>query len=253
MEDMEKAIDLLKKHEVRWVHSTFVDIRGLMQDVVIPAKQYLEGSAFTDGIGFDGSSVRGFKEIHESDMIFKPDPKNLAIIPWTSGAKQKSAVIIGDIYEAYGGKEPSDVCTRGHVAKRAVKEAEEMGYTGSFGPELEYFVFTSVDPTKLVWDLWVSPKGGAGDSWGAPRVVPQSPEITPGNFTLRPKEAYFRPPPEDTTVEYRNEVASILEENFGFEVEMHHHEVATAGQLEINFRRYPRLNARCGDTSKTVP
>jgi glutamine synthetase len=111
-----------------------------------------------------------------------------------------------------------------------------MGYTSCFGPELEYFVFTSVDPTKLTWDLWVSPKGGSGDSWGAPRVVPQSPEITPGNFTLRPKEAYFRPPPEDTTVEYRNEVASILEENFGIEIEMHHHEVATAGQLEIDFR-----------------
>ena len=66
--------------------------------------------------------------------------------------------------------------------------------------------------------------------------MPQSPEITPGKFTLRPKEAYFRPPPEDTTLEYRNEVASILEDYFGFRVEMHHHEVATAGQLEIDFQ-----------------
>jgi glutamine synthetase len=234
-ETTKKAIESLKANKVRWVHSTFVDIRGLMQDVVIPAKQYVEGAAFTAGIGFDGSSIRGFKEIHESDMIFKPDPTSLAIIPWTSDANQKSAIIIGDIYEAYGGKEASEVDPRGYVAKRAVKEAEGMGYTSSFGPELEYFVFKSVDPTKLVWDLWVSPKGGVGDSWGAPRVVPESPEITPGNFTLRPKEAYFRPPPEDTTVEYRNEVASTLEENFGFEVEMHHHEVATAGQVEIDF------------------
>ncbi|MDH5688794.1 MAG: type I glutamate--ammonia ligase, partial [Candidatus Bathyarchaeota archaeon] len=123
------------------------------------------------------------------------------------------------------------------VAKRAVKTAADMGYTGLFGPELEYFLFSSVDPTKLVWDLWVSPKGGAGDSWGAPRVVPQSPEITPGNgLTLRPKEAYFRPPPDDTTIEYRNEVATILEDSFGFDVEMHHHEVATAGQIEIDFK-----------------
>ena len=236
MEAMKKAIESLKKNKIRWVHSAFVDVRGLMQDVVIPAKQYTEGQAFTAGIGFDGSSIRGFKAIEESDMVFMPDPKTLAIIPWTSDEKQKSAIVLGDIYEAYGGKEPSDVCPRGYVAKRAVKAAEEMGYTSCFGPELEYFVFTSIDPTKLVWDLWVSPKGGAGDSWGAPRVVPQSPEITPGNFTLRPKEAYFRPPPEDTTIEYRNEVASILEENFGFEIEMHHHEVATAGQLEINFR-----------------
>ncbi len=236
MKDLEKAVELLRKHKVRWVHSTFVDIRGLMQDVVIPIKQYIEGPAFTAGIGFDGSSVRGFKEIHESDMILKPDPKTLAIIPWTSDDKQKSAVVIGDIYEAYGSDEPSDVCPRGYVARRALKAAQEMGYNSCFGPELEYFVFSSIDPTKLVWDLWVSPKGGEGDSWGAPRVVPQSPEIIPGSFTLRPKEAYFRPPPEDTTVQYRNEVASILEDNFGFQVEMHHHEVATAGQLEIDFK-----------------
>ncbi len=232
---LEEAIESLKKNKIRWVHSAFVDVRGLMQDVIIPAKHYTAGRAFTAGIPFDGSSIRGFKSIEESDMVLMPDPKTLAIIPWTTDEKQRSAIVIGDVYEAYGGKDPSDVCPRGHVAKRAVKAAEDMGYIGRFGPELEYFVFTSIDPTKLVWDLWVSPKGGVGDSWGAPRVVPQSPEITPGSFTLRPKEAYFRPPPEDTTIEYRNEVASILEESFGFEVEMHHHEVATAGQLEIDF------------------
>ena len=239
MEDAEalrNAIESLKKNKVRWVHSTFVDIRGLMQDVVIPARDYVDGTVFRSGLGFDGSSIRGFKSIEESDMILMPDPKTLAIIPWTSDETQKSAIVIGDVYEAYGGKEPSEVDPRGHVAKRAVKTAEEMGYTGYFAPELEYFIFSSVDPTKLVWDLWVSPKGGEGDSWGAPRVVPQSPEITPGSFTLRPKEAYFRPPPEDTTIEYRNEVASILEDYFGFTIEKHHHEVATAGQLEIDFR-----------------
>ena len=239
MEDpdpVEGAIESLEENRIRWVHSTFVDMRGLMQDVVIPVREYINGTAFTSGIGFDGSSIRGFKSIEESDMVLMPDPRTVAIIPWTSDEKQKSAIVIGDVYEAYGSKEPSNVCSRGYVAKRALKTAEEMGYTGNFGPELEYFIFSSVDPTKLVWDLWVSPKGGEGDSWGAPRVVPQSPEISPGSFTLRPKEACFRPPPEDTTIEYRNEVASILEDNFGFTVEMHHHEVATAGQLEIDFR-----------------
>jgi len=236
-ETVKKAIETLEKNRIRWVHSTFADIRGLMQDVVIPARHYTEGDAFVSGIGFDGSSIRGFKTIEESDMILMPDPKTLTPIPWTTNEAQKSAIVIGDVYEAYGGQEPSEVCTRGYVAKRAVKAAEEMGYTGFFGPELEYFVFSSIDPTKLVWDLWVSPKGGAGDSWGAPRVVPQSPEIESGsNMALRPKEAYFRPPPDDTTIEYRNEVAVILEDSFGFNVEMHHHEVATAGQIEIDFK-----------------
>ena len=87
----------------------------------------------------------------------------------------------------------------------------------------------------------MSPKGGEGDSWGAPRVIPQSPEITPGNFVLRPKEAYFKPPPEDTTIEYRNEVSSILEDYFGFKIEKYHHEVATAGQIEIDFTYGPLL------------
>ena len=236
LEAVKKAVEILKRNKIRWVHSTFVDIRGLMQDVVVPARKYIEGDAFLSGIGFDGSSIRGFKPIEESDMILKPDPETLAVIPWTSDEKQKSAIVIGDVYGAYGGDEPSEVCSRGYVAKRAVKSAAEMGYTAYFGPELEYFIFTSIDPTKLVWDLWVSPNGGRGDSWGAPRVVPESPEISAGSFTLRPKEAYFRPPPEDTTVEYRNEVASILEDYFGFRVEMHHHEVATAGQIEIDFR-----------------
>ena len=236
MDAINVARETLKKNKIRWVHTAFVDMRGLMQDVVLPAKHYTEGQALIAGIGFDGSSVRGFKSIQESDMILKPDPTTLAIIPWTTDEHQRSAIIIGDIYEAYGGNQPSVVDPRGHVAKNAVKAAADMGYTGFFGPELEYFVFKSIDPTKLVWDMWVSPKGGVGDSWGAPRVVPQSPETTPGNQTLRPKEAYFRPPPEDTTVEYRNEVASILEENFDIEIEMHHHEVATAGQIEIDFK-----------------
>ena len=236
MEAINTAKESLKKNKIRWVHTTFVDIRGLMQDVVIPAKHYTEGQALTAGIGFDGSSVRGFKTIQESDMILKPDPNTLAIIPWTTDEKQKSAIIIGDVYEAFGGTEPSVVDPRGYVAKRAVKAAKDMGYNCLFGPELEYFVFSSIDPTNIVWDMWVSPKGGAGDSWGAPRVVPKSPETTPGHHTLRPKEAYFRPPPEDTTVEYRNEVASLLEENFDIEIEMHHHEVATAGQIEIDFK-----------------
>ena len=236
MDAITTAKETLKKNKIRWVHTAFVDIRGLMQDVVIPARHYTEGQVLTDGIGFDGSSVRGFKSIQESDMILKPDPTTLAIIPWTTDEHQRSAIILGDIYEAFGGNEPSVVDPRGYVAKRAVKAAADMGYTGFFGPELEYFVFKSIDPTKLVWDMWVSPKGGAGDSWGAPRVVPESPETTPGSHTLRPKEAYFRPPPEDTTVEYRNEVASILEDNFDTEIEMHHHEVATAGQIEIDFK-----------------
>ena len=233
--EIQKAVELLKANRIRWVHSTFVDMRGILQDMVVSARDYVEGKAFRAGLGFDGSSIRGYKSIEESDMVLMPDPKTLAVLPWTNDDEnQRSAIIIGDVHEAYGGN-VSEVCPRGYVARNAVKAAESMGYTAFFAPEIEYFVFSSIDPTKLVWDLWVSPKGGEGDSWGAPRVVPQSPEITPGNLILRPKEGYLRPPPEDTTVEYRNEVSSILENYFGFKIEKHHHEVATSGQIEIDF------------------
>lgn len=235
-ESMRRAIETLKVNRVRWVHAAFVDIRGLMQDMVIPAREFIDGDAFRSGLGFDGSAVRGFKSIEESDMVLMPDPKTLAILPWMEDESQKSAIIIGDVYEAYGSKSPSEVDPRGYVAKRAVKAAVEMGYTGYFAPEIECFIFSSIDPTKLVWDLWVSPDGGKSDSWGAPRVVPQSPEITSGGYVIRPREAYYKPPPEDTTIEYRNEVSSILEDYFGFNIEKHHHEVATAGQIEINFQ-----------------
>jgi glutamine synthetase len=235
-ESVKKAIEILKANRVRWVHSSFVDIRGLMQDIVIPAKDFIEGDAFTSGLGFDGSSVRGFKSIDESDMVLIPDPRTLAVLPWTSSEEQKSAIVLGDVCEAYGSREPSEVDPRGYVAKRTAKSAAEMGYTAYIAPELEHFIFSSIDPTKLVWDLWVSPKGGEGDSWGAPRVIPQSPEISSGGYVLRPREAYGKPPPEDTTTEYRNEVSTILEDYFGFKVEKHHHEVATAGQVEIDFQ-----------------
>lgn len=91
---LKKAIETLKANDIRWVHSTFVNIRGILQDMVLPAREYLNGSTFNEGIGFDGSSVRGFKSIEESDMIFMPDPKTLAIMPWVTDEKQKSATIL---------------------------------------------------------------------------------------------------------------------------------------------------------------
>jgi glutamine synthetase len=224
----------------------FSDLRGILQSFTVPAKEFADGSAY-NGTGFDGSSVRGFKTIEMSDMIWMPDPASFTVIPWISEPLQKSAIIFGDIYEAFGEKDGgkvSDVDPRGYVASKAVKEAEQMGFKAVFGPEIEYFIFENADPTHLEYDLWVSPNGGRGDSWGPPRVVPQSPEITPGKYILRPKEAYFRPPPEDSTNDYRNELTYHLR-RMGIDVEMHHHEVATSGQIELDYK--PKEAIECGD------
>jgi len=112
-EQIKKAIETLKANNIRWVHSAFVDVRGILQDMVLPAREYISGTAFTEGVGFDGSSVRGFKSIEESDMIFMPDAKTLAIMPWVTDEAQKSAIILGDALEAFGGKEPSVSCPKG--------------------------------------------------------------------------------------------------------------------------------------------
>jgi glutamine synthetase len=240
---MEEALKLLKDNEVKQVLCAFSDVRGFMQTFSIPAREFIEGGAFENGIGFDGSSIRGFKTIETSDLVWMPDPKTIRIIPWIDNPIQKSAIMFGNIYEAWG-VGIADCDPRGYVSSRYEKILKDDGMSAVFGPEIEFFVFEGLDPTNLSWDMWVSPNGGAGDSWGPPRVVPESKEINAGGFFIRPKEGYFRPPPEDTTVEYRNELTYYLEK-LGVQIEYHHHEVATAGQVELDFK--PKTLVEVGD------
>ncbi|RLI82499.1 MAG: type I glutamate--ammonia ligase [Archaeoglobales archaeon] len=235
--------EVLLKNDVKQVLCAFSDVRGYLMTFSIPAREFIDGTAL-DGIGFDGSSIRGFKTIEESDMVWKADPETLRIVPWIKDPIHKSALIFGDIYEA-GGEVLADCDPRGFVAKGVQRRLAEKGMSVIFGPEIEFFVFESLDPLRISWDLWVSPNGGVGDSWGPPRVMPDSPEMRTGkNFLIRPKEGYFRPPPEDTTVEYRNELVYHLEK-MGVIVEYHHHEVATAGQIELDFK--PKELVQVGD------
>ena len=243
MGEREKVRKIIEKNEVKQVLCAFSDVRGFLQTFSIPAKEFLDKDPFETGIGFDGSSIRGFKTIEESDMVWKPDFSTIRVIPWIFDPIQKSAIMFGDIYEAWMLK-IAKCDPRGYVARRIENKLNEKGWSAVFGPEIEFFVFESLDPTKLIWDLWVSPAGGTGDSWGPPRVMPSSPELKPGGFIIRPKEGYFRAPPEDTTVEYRNELVYYLEK-MGVKVEHHHHEVATAGQVELNFK--PKGPVRVGD------
>ncbi|MEM4564990.1 MAG: type I glutamate--ammonia ligase [Archaeoglobaceae archaeon] len=241
MNEIEKAKAILKENNIRQVFCAFSDVRGYLMTFSIPAREFIDGNAF-EGIGFDGSSIRGFKSIDQSDMLWVPDPKTLRVIPWISDAIQRSAIMFGDVHEAWA-TGVAECDPRGYVAKRIEKELESQGMTAIFGPEIEFFVFKGVDFRNLVWDLWTSPNGGAGDSWGAPRILPFSDELSNG-YIIRPKEGYFRAPPEDTTVEYRNELVYNLEQ-LGVMVEYHHHEVATPGQIELDFR--PKQLTAVGD------
>lgn len=239
---VEAAREILVRSGVRCVYCFFTDVRGILQSFTIPVEEYTEGRAFEEGIGFDGSSVRGFKTIDESDMMWLPDPATLRVIPWLTDPIQKAAFMIGDVYEAYGGG-PADCDPRG-VMKRVLAKASALGYAPIMAPEIEFFVFDRFDPSHLVWDLWVSPSGGKMDAWGGPRPLPESPELGNGRPGIRPKEGYFRAPPEDTTNDYRNELAHYLTQ-LGVRVEYHHHEVATAGQIELDYK--PSDPVSCAD------
>jgi glutamine synthetase len=231
-------MELIEKSGAPYVQCMFSDVRGIIQSFNIPAKEVLKDSTWESGIGFDGSSVRGFKSIDESDMIWKPDPATARMLPWIDDPIQKTVVLFGDVYEAFGGG-PAACDPRG-AAKRAVEKAAEMGYTVVMAPEIEFFVFDDFDPMNLLHDWWASPNGGKSDAWGGPRPLPHSSELN----TIRPKEGYFRAPPDDSTHDFRNELAFYLTQ-MGVEIEYHHHEVATAGQVELNFR--PTDPVTCGD------
>lgn len=241
MDVTEKARATLRENGIKQVFCAFSDIRGYLMTFSIPAKEFLDGNGF-EGIGFDGSSVRGFKSIEQSDMLWVPDPGTLRIVPWISDPMHRTAIIFGDIHEPWSSG-VADCDPRGYVAKKMEKELENQGMSAVFGPEIEFFIFKGVDFRNLVWDLWVSPNGGAGDSWGAPRILPLSDELN-GSYVIRPKEGYFRAPPEDTTVEFRNELVYYLEQ-MNVVVEYHHHEVATPGQIELDFK--PKKLTAVGD------
>ncbi|MGD2216517.1 MAG: type I glutamate--ammonia ligase [Gemmatimonadales bacterium] len=241
---VEAAREELERSAVRWVNCLFTDLRGILQSFTVPREEFSEGEAFASGIGFDGSSVRGFKSIDESDMLWIPDAETLRIIPWIDDPVQKSAFMLGDIHEAFGGG--ASGCDPRGAARRVMSQAAELGFEPLVAPEIEFFLFRKYDPTRLVFDYWASPSGGQGDSWAGPRPMPESPELYNGGPAVRPKEGYFRAPPEDSTHEFRIQLAHYLGE-LGIEVEYHHHEVATAGQVELNFK--PRNTLATADST----
>jgi len=227
-----EVVARLKTDGVRWLNLWFVDVVGGLQQITVPAHAISERD-FTAGIGkLDGSSIKGFKDINESDMNLMPDPQSYAVLPWYPDS-DKTAKIMCGIFE--GGFKPEAFSRdpRG-VAVRAEKIASNAGYdTTYWGPELEFFVFDSVKITPH--------PSAARDSWGGAGFEIQSAEAPWGNnasgtSSIRFKEGYYPAPPQDTLADFRNDVCRILETSFGITVDAHHHEVATAGQCEIDMK-----------------
>ena len=212
----------------------FVDLPGTWQHFSIPASQ-LETDMFTDGLGFDGSSIRGWRAIDESDMLVIPDPASAFMDPFTQVPTLSLICSIQDpiTREDYG-RDP-----RG-VAQRAAGYVKSTGLadTAYFGPEAEFFVFDDVrfDQTSNSGFYFVDSIEGRWNSGSD-----EGP-----NLGYKPdyKGGYFPVPPTDSQQDLRSEMILTMI-NAGIEVEVHHHEVGTAGQGEIDIRFCPLLT--CAD------
>lgn len=219
------VIDLCQRKGVQIVDLRFCDLPGTWQHFSIPADGLTE-ALFEEGIGFDGSSIRGFQKIHESDMLLIPDPATARVDPIL---KVPTLILFCNVkdpvtLEAYS-RDP-----RG-VAQKAERHLISSGVatTSYWGPELEFFVFDDVryDQNTHAGYYYVDSVEG---SWNTGRE--EGPNL---GYKPRPKEGYFPVPPTDSLQDFRSEVVLMMRDA-GVSVEVHHHEVATAGQGEIDMR-----------------
>ena len=218
------ATDVLKMaEEVKMVDMRFTDLPGTWQHFSLPAHALTE-DMFDEGMGFDGSSIRGFQEIHQSDMILIPDPDTAILDP---ALDIPTLTMICDVYDPVT-RQPYTRDPR-YVARKAEAYLKQTGLAdvSYWGPEAEFFVFNDVrygGSTNAAFYHIDSQEGwwNSGKDLG-PNLGGQIP----------PKRGYFPVPPTDTLQDLRSEMVLALEEA-GVPVEVHHHEVATAGQAEID-------------------
>jgi glutamine synthetase len=219
---------MAKNAGVKIVDFRFVDLFGTWQHSSNSINDVNEDT-FSDGVGFDGSSIRGFQAINESDMLLMPDPETAIIDPFLT---IPTLAILCDIYDPITRLRYTRD-SRG-VAQRAEAFLKSAGYgdVANFGPEPEFFIFDNVryDSNNYSSFYEVDSKEGFWNT-GAD----EGPNL---GYKIRPKSGYFPVPPHDTLMDMRSEMLVTMED-LGIPVEVHHHEVGTAGQCEIDMRFGP--------------
>ena len=225
MSTPKSVIENAKKHGAKMMYIKFVDTFGTWQHFTCPIRELTE-EIFTEGLGFDGSSIRGWKSIEASDMLAMPDPATAFIDPFC----QKPTLSLTCTIAETGTKEAYNRDPRG-ISQRGEKYLQSTGVadTAVFGPEAEFFIFDDVR-----FDHKSNGTFYALDSeeaiWNTGR------EETPNlGYKIRNKEGYFPVAPVDTQQDIRTEMCLVMEQ-LGIKIERQHHEVATAGQAEIDFR-----------------
>jgi glutamine synthetase len=220
-----EVIELAKKAEAKMMDIKFVDTFGTWQHFTCPIGE-LNEEIFTEGLGFDGSSIRGWKSIEASDMLAMPDPTTAFIDPFCAVPTLSLTCTVAET----GTKELYTRDPRG-IAQRAEKYLLSTGLadTAVFGPEAEFFVFDNVQFDCKSNGTFYSLDSEEG-VWNTGRD--EAPNL---GYKLRHKEGYFPVPPQDQQQDLRTEMCLVMEE-LGVQIERQHHEVATAGQAEIDFR-----------------
>ncbi len=226
----EKVLTMAKEKGAKVVDLRFLDFPGVWQHFTVPISE-LDESAFEDGFGFDGSSIRGWQPIDASDMLVIPDPTSAKMDPFF---KEPTLVLIGDIADPIT-RQPYSRDPR-YIAKKAEAylKSTGIGDTAYIGPEPEFFIFDDVrfgsSSNHAFYEL-----DSIEGIWNSGRD--EGPNL---GYKPRQKEGYFPVPPMDKFHDLRTEMLLVLE-SLGIDVECQHHEVATGGQSEIDMRFKPLL------------
>src|SRR6202790_1121485 len=233
--DAKGVLEFAKKHGAKILDLRFIDVPGLWQHVSYPIGE-LEESSFKEGFGFDASSIRGWASIHESDMLLIPDPNTAFIDPFLT---TPTLVMIGDATDPPSQK-PYHRDPR-HVAKRAEAYLKSTGLADKayFGAEAEFFIFDSIryDQAPQHGFYFIDSDEGR---WNSGRE--NNGDYKNLGHRTRYKEGYFPVPPADHFQNLRTDMILKMID-IGMDVECQHHEVATAGQAEIDLRFNTLLNS----------
>ena len=231
------VMQMVRDNEVRFIDFRFTDTRGKEQHVSVPVSQFSE-SKFSEGHAFDGSSIAGWKGIQASDMMLMPDADSARLDPFRD---ESTLILTCDVIE------PSDMKGYDRDPRSLAKRAEAylkstgIGDTAYFGPEPEFFIFDSV--------VWKTDMSGTMVKISSEEASWESGDAYEGgNMGHRPgvKGGYFPVPPVDSLQDIRSAMCLAMEE-MGVEVEVHHHEVANAGQCEIG-TKFNTLTKRADQT-----
>ena len=220
-----EVLGLVQSEGIDIVDFRFCDLPGLMQHFSVPSHELTE-SGFEEGYGFDGSSIRGFQEIQESDMLLMPDPDTAVIDPFRQHKTLNINCFVRDPVtgESYS-RDPR------YVAQKAQDYLVSTGIadTAYFGPEAEFYIFDDIrfDQNSHEGYYHIDSVEGIWNSGKA-----ENPNL---GFKPRYKEGYFPVPPMDHYQDLRSEMIMAME-GLGIEIEVQHHEVGTAGQAEIDMR-----------------